>query len=102
MTFCGDASASAGAGSTFGSSFGAATGSGCFGGGAVGVSSDARIREIGGSTVVLFLISPSATFFCGCFLSISETLSTGVRGVAAAFGWGFTAAAGCALVFVGA
>src|SRR5438270_1237033 len=103
MTFCEATSASAVAASAFSSSIvDLGSGSALFGGGAVGVSSDARIREIGGSTVVFFLTSPSAIFFCGCFLSISETLSTGVRGVAAAFGCGFAVAAGCAVVFVGA
>src|SRR5260370_907222 len=38
-----------------------------------------RIREIGGRTVVFFLISPSAAFFCGCFLSINVTLLTAGR-----------------------
>ena len=53
-------------------------GSGFFGG-AAGASNEARIREIGGRTVVFFFISPSAAFFSGCFLSISETLSTDGR-----------------------
>src|SRR5262249_9791152 len=100
MTFCEGASASAGANSTFAASTGSGIGSALFGGGAAGVSTDARIREIGGRTVVFFLISPSAACFCGCFLSISETLSTGVRWVAAGFGSGFAAGAGAA-VFAG-
>jgi hypothetical protein len=84
MIFCEGASASGCASSTLAASVveievGA-------GGGAVGVSSEARIREIGGSTVVFFFASPSAIFFSGCFLSISETLSTGARGGAAGFG----------------
>jgi hypothetical protein len=84
MTFWDGASASAGDVSTTAapSVVGAGvTGGACgfFNGGAAGVSKDARIREIGGSTVVFFLISPSVAFFCGCFLSISETVSTGAR-----------------------
>src|SRR5262249_56832993 len=39
------------------------------------VSSDARIREIGGKTARFVLISPSGDFFAGRFRSISETLS---------------------------
>lgn len=95
MIFCEGASGSGCAASTFAPSVvdvEAGAGGGCAffgGGGAVGVSSDARIREIGGSTVVFFFVSPSVIFFSGCFLSISETLSTGARGAA-----GFGAASG--------
>jgi hypothetical protein len=40
-----------------------------------GVSSDARIREIGGKTARFGFTSPSAIFLVGFFRSISETLS---------------------------
>ena len=51
-----------------------------FGGGAGfervgGVSSDARMREIGGKTARFGFASPSAVFLLGFFRSISETLS---------------------------
>ena len=53
---------------------------GLFGGGAGfegvgGVSSDARMREIGGKTARFGFASPSAVFLLGFFRSISETLS---------------------------
>src|SRR4051812_25043893 len=82
-----------------GSGKGAATGLG-----AAGVSSDCRIREIGGSTVVFFLTSPGSAFFLFGSLSISETLATLRRGAGAAgFSEGAAAAGlGGAACFAGA
>jgi hypothetical protein len=40
---------------------------------------EARIREIGGRTVVFLFISPSPDFCFGFFSSISETVSTSRR-----------------------
>ena len=37
---------------------------------------EARIREIGGRTVLFFFNSPSPDFLRGCFSSIKETVST--------------------------
>src|SRR5690242_2395250 len=100
MTFCDDASASSAAAAAApsvvdaGGGAGAACGSvGFVGDGATVPVRDSRMREIGGSTVVFFLISPSAAFFCGCFLSINETLSAAGRDGVAGFGAGFAGAA---------
>ena len=103
MTFAAGASASDGAASVFAGSVLAGEGAGVAGSGAFGfgcagalvVASDSRMREIGGRTVVFFLSSPSGVFFCGCFLSISETLS------AAGFGGGFAAGAAGEVVLAG-
>src|SRR5882762_8517515 len=62
----------------FSAAGGSTTGSG-FGGAAV-ASNDARIREIGGRTVLFFFNSPSPDFLRGFFSSINETLSTSRRG----------------------
>lgn len=43
--------------------------------GAAGVSSDARMREMGGKTTRFGLTSPSSAFLPGFFRSMSETLS---------------------------
>jgi hypothetical protein len=96
------AAASAGGGSIGDGSGAVGCGLGATAGGS---NSDARIREIGGRTVVFFLISPSAAFLCVGCLSISETLGTfrfgpGAAGLAAAgaaevFGAGFVGAAAC-------
>src|SRR2546423_7035555 len=59
-----------------------------FGGRGFGASREARIREIGGRTVLFVLISPPSGFFCGAFLSISETVST--LGRWEGFGCGFS------------
>jgi hypothetical protein len=72
-----------------------------------GISSDALILEIGGSTVVFLLSSPSAVFFCGTCLSISETVATdffgGGAGVGAAgFSGVATFVAEGAIAFAGA
>jgi hypothetical protein len=56
---------------------------------------EARIREIGGKTVVFFLTSPSSDFLAGGLLSIKETLST-VRRATGAFGVTGVVAAGFA------
>src|SRR5215472_15036157 len=69
---------STGAGSALGGSGGGAAGFAEM----VGASNEARIREIGGKTVVFFLNSPSAAFLCAGCLSISETLATALRGAA--------------------
>src|ERR1700730_17356511 len=103
MTFWAGASVSTGAASAVAPSvvdFGGA-GSAFFGGGAAGVSIEARMREIGGR-VVFFFTSPSTPFFSGCFLSINETLAAGARGVVAGFGCAFATGAGCAAAFAGA
>ena len=82
MTFCGTASASADDGAA---SAGASVGGGCAGAGSTGaagfggaavVSSEARMREIGGKTARLVFGSPSSVFLRGLFLSMRETLST--------------------------
>jgi hypothetical protein len=90
MTFCAAVSASAGGGvvassavvspatalgaSAVGDSKGAAFGGAGFG--AVGgVSSEARIREIGGKTARFGFTSPTSAFLLGFFRSMSETLS---------------------------
>ena len=49
-------------------------------GGVIALSSDARMREIGGKTSRLLLPSPSSAFFRGFFLSMRETRSTSCRG----------------------
>src|SRR5258707_3821344 len=78
MTFCEVASAAASGSATASSVSGGGGGAGAsfLGGGAVGASNEARIREIGGRTVAFFFISPSAALFFGWFLSINQTLST--------------------------
>ena len=101
MTFAAGASASGGGrsivpGCSVGAAGGGGAGSGGFGlagAGALVVASDSRMREIGGRTVVFFLVSPSAAFFCGCFLSIKETLAAAGRDGVAGFGAGFAGAA---------
>ncbi len=90
MTFCAAVSSSAGgsavasvtvfvsatvAASIVGDSGGAAFASGAGFGGDGGVSSEARMREIGGKTVRFGFTSPSSVFFLGFFRSMSETLS---------------------------
>ena len=55
-------------------------------GGAGGASIDARIREIGGRTVVFRLVSLSSDFFCAGCLSISDTVATLRRGTGGAAG----------------
>jgi hypothetical protein len=50
------------------------SGGACFCG-VVGVSSEARMREIGGKTARLGFTSPSSAFLLGFFRSMSETLS---------------------------
>src|SRR5207237_2184945 len=50
------------------------SGGACFCG-VVGVSSEARMREIGGKTTRFGFTSPSSAFLVGFFRSISETLS---------------------------
>ena len=72
-------------------------GAGAIFGGAGGASRDARMREIGGRTVLFVLISPPSGFFCGAFLSISETVST--LGRWEGFGCGFSSGARWADVF---
>ena len=87
--------ASGAAGSTGGASTsGSGGGGGGFGAG--GASIEARIREIGGRTVVFFLTSPSSAFLALGRLSINETLSTFRRGEAgtAGAGAGFAALTG--------
>src|ERR1043165_5392231 len=65
---------------------------------------EARIREIGGRTVVFFFGSPSSAFLAVGLLSINETLSTfrrGVAGVAGAAGGVEAGFAGFAGAFAG-
>jgi hypothetical protein len=90
MTFCTAVSSSAGAfavvsgavfaSATVGSSITGDSGDAAFAGrvgfgGVGGVSSEARMREIGGKTVRFGFISPSSVFLLGFFRSMSETLS---------------------------
>jgi len=85
-----DASVATTADSAGAASTGAGSGAdGTTGGVAAGVSNDARIREIGGKTVVFFLTSPASAFLCAGCLSISDMLATLRRGAGAA---GFSAA----------
>lgn len=94
MTFSASSVSAASPGARSTSAFGGtASGTGAgFGGGATGVSSDARIRDMGGSTVIFFFASPSPAFFAGR-LSIKETLSTSRRGTTG-LGGAFAAGAG--------
>src|SRR6202048_724141 len=68
----------------------------------VGASIDARMREMGGSTVLFFFTSPSSDFFFGFFSSMSETLSTSRRGVGEDFGATFAAGGSGTCAFVAA
>jgi len=90
MIFCAAVSPSAGAnaaasgavcssataiGASVGADSGAAFADGAGFGGVGGVSSEARMREIGGKTVRFGFTSPSSAFLPGFFRSMSETLS---------------------------
>src|SRR5215212_4275296 len=70
-------------GSTATGSGGGGAGAGAGLGGDGGASIDARIREIGGNTVVFLLGSPSSERLAAGCLSISETLATFRRGAGA-------------------
>src|SRR3954469_3148259 len=102
MTFCASSVSGTAAGACSTSVVGGGGGGAAAGFGTVGASSDARIREIGGRTVLFFLVSPSVGFF-GAGLSINETLSTSRRaGFGAAAGAGLAAGLCSGSFFLGA
>src|SRR5215212_4537918 len=89
VSVAGTSAASGAAGAPASTGASTATGSGGGGAGAGlggdgGASIDARIREIGGNTVVFLLGSPSSERLAAGCLSISDTLATFRRGAGAA------------------